>query len=107
MKRTIPKKTKKITRKNQKKLQKQRKRRRRKTTKFLWLLIETKFYIQFFECTTPISNYTTIIDCMRTNLRNQTIKDAVSENKGVLHCEGCDCEEFLGDNMETPLLDLF
>ena len=38
---------------------------------------------------------------------SNNFKGAISENKGVLHCEGYDCEEFPDEIMEAPLAEPF
>ena len=38
---------------------------------------------------------------------SNNFKGAISENKGVLHCEGYDYEEFLDEIMEAPLSEPF
>ena len=56
------------------------------------------------KCTSTISNYTSQLDCLRTNLTFSTTSMEPSLNtKGVLHCEGYDYEEFPDDIMEAPL----
>ena len=45
---------------------------------------------------------------MRTNLfLASNFKGAISEYKGVLHCEGYDYEEFPDEIMEAPLSEPF
>ena len=55
------------------------------------------------KCTSTISTFTTLMDCMRTNLTFPTTSRAISEYKGVLHCEGYDYEELPDEFMEAPL----
>ena len=48
------------------------------------------------------------MDCMRTNLTlPATSQGAISEYKGVLHCEGYDYEEFPDEIMEAALSEPF
>ena len=55
-------------------------------------------------CTSTISEFTTRMDYMRTS---NNFKGAISEFKGVLHCEGYDYEEFPDDIMESSLSEPF
>ena len=45
--------------------------------------------------------------CAHKFYRSNNFKRANFEYKGVLHCEGHDCEKFFDDIMETPLSDSF
>ena len=95
-------------------MRQKRKRKRKDTAEedapFLLVTHVNKILHSMFsnvKCTSTISNFTTLMDCMRTSYIYNNFKGAISEYKGVLHCEGCNYEEFPNEITEAPLSEPF
>ena len=65
-------------------------------------------FFPMLKSTSTISKFTNLMDCMRTNLAfSNNFKGAISEYKGVWHCQGYQDEVFFDEIMEAPLSEPF
>ena len=60
-------------------------------------------------CTSTISNFTTLMDWLyaHNSYFSNNFRGAISENNGVLNCEGYDYEKIPDEIMEAPLFEPF
>ena len=59
------------------------------------------------KCTSTIRKFTLLMNCIRTSLTFAATSRAISDYKGVLHCDGYDYEELVDEILEAPLSEPF